>query len=171
MTADTTIVLANHQGPETVWIKRDLEAEGFQILAAKDGASALNLLRSEAPSLLVMGWVPPAECSPDDAAQAHMDSFQLLRQVRLQSHVGVIVLSRERSEAVKLYFLDSGADDYLTWPYNRRELLARVRAIVRRTHDSVKGSPTAQGMPTRNGPARQQPGRHLNARDATSSSR
>jgi DNA-binding response OmpR family regulator len=171
MTADISIVLANHEAPDTVWLRRDLQVEGFRVLAASDGAAALNLLRGEGPSLLLMGLVPPAECSTEGAPEARLDSFQLLRQVRLESSVGVIVLSRERSEVIKLYFLDSGADDYLTWPYNRRELLARIRAVVRRGHDSAQGSQTTRSTPIRKANAPEQACFHSHGRDGTSVSR
>jgi two-component system OmpR family response regulator len=115
------------------WLRSHLNADGFTVLAASDGSSALNLVRGEAPDLVLTEFMPPTEHSSDDGAEAQMDSFQFLRRLRLESDVAVIVLSPERDEALKWYFLDSGADDYVTWPCHRRELLARVRAVLRRT--------------------------------------
>ncbi len=137
MVTDAKVLVVNRDRHVIDWLRSCLEADGFGVLAASDGASALDLLASEAPSLVLMGFTPPTEHCTDDAGQAQMDSFQLLRRLRLESDVGVIVLSREADEEIKLYFLDSGADDYLTWPCNRRELLARIRAVVRRTHGNA----------------------------------
>jgi DNA-binding response OmpR family regulator len=130
-------VLVVHRDKDFVdWLRAHLEADGFRVLAASDGPSALDLLSSEAPALVLMDFMPPRS-SMDSASGAPMDSFQLLRRLRLKSDVGVIVLSRETDEEIKLYFLDSGADDYLIWPCHRRELLARIRAVVRRTHRAL----------------------------------
>jgi DNA-binding response OmpR family regulator len=111
------------------------------VLTASDGASAPDLVRGESPDLVLTEFVPPMEHSWEDAGQAQLDSFQFLRRLRLESDVAVFVLSREPNEALKLYFLDSGADDYLTWPCHRRELLARIRAVLRRTRRAAPSVP------------------------------
>lgn len=135
MATDGKVLVVNQDRQIVDWLRTHLDAEGYCVLAASDGSSALDLLRTEAPVLVVMDAIlaPSAPESVDGALGPHMDGYQLLRRLRLESNVGVIVLSRERHEAIKLYFLDSGADDYVIWPCDRRELLARIRAVGRRT--------------------------------------
>ena len=65
-----------------------------------------------------------------------MDCREFLRRLRRESNVPVIVLGRRDDEEIKLAALESGADDYVTWPYNRLELLARMRAVLRRVRGS-----------------------------------
>ena len=144
-------VLVVHRDRHFVhWLRGHLEADGLRVLAASDGSSALDWIRGEAPDLVLTEFMPPMEHPTEDAGQAQMDSFQFLRRLRLESNVAVIVLSRERDEALKLYFLDSGADDYLTWPCHRRELLARIRAVLRRTRRAAPGweQPASAGLGT-----------------------
>jgi DNA-binding response OmpR family regulator len=135
------------------WLRSHLKSDSFAVLAASDGSSALDWIRGEAPDLVLTEFMPPMEHPTEDAGQAQMDSFQFLRRLRLESNVAVIVLSRERDEALKLYFLDSGADDYLTWPCHRRELLARIRAVLRRTRRAAPGweQPASAGLGTHYG--------------------
>lgn len=97
-----------------------------------DAQAALERVSSPSLSLVLIEFVPPGPtaCGADCA---DLDSFRLLRRLRLESDVGVIFLSRERDEALKLYFLDSGADDYVLWPCRHSELILRMRAVLRRT--------------------------------------
>jgi DNA-binding response OmpR family regulator len=140
MFSDAKILVFNQERQIVDWLRTHLDAEGFGVLAASDGFSALDLLHTEAPVLVLMDAIlaSPAPQSMDGALGPHMDGCQLLRRLRLESNVGVIVLSRERHQAIKLYFLDSGADDYVIWPCDRRKLLARMRAVVRRTHHKTQ---------------------------------
>ncbi len=135
MATDAKVLVVNQDRRILDSLRTVLEAAGFCVLAASDGSSALDLLHTEAPALVLMDAIlaKPVPESVDGALGPHMDGCQLLRRLRLESNVGVIVLSRERHEAIKLYFLDSGADDYVIWPCDRRELLARIRAVARRT--------------------------------------
>ena len=73
----------------------------------------------------------PAGCSPDDAGGVEMDGCQFLRLLRRKSNVGAIVLSCRDDKAIVLAALEAGADDYLTWPCHRLELLARLQTISR----------------------------------------
>jgi len=157
MFSDTKVLVVNQDGQIVDSLRTVLEASGFYVLAAGDGSSALDLLHTEAPALVLMDAVlaAPVQAPMDGALGPHMDGCQLLRRLRLESNVGVIVLSRERHEAIKLYFLDSGADDYVIWPCDRRELLARIRAVARRTFHQAQRWERADsyGLPSRHGPS------------------
>jgi len=113
-----------------------LEHNGFDVLQSVDGTSALHRVAQGKADLVVL-------CAPDASGTEHgsqhgIDACRFLRRLRLRSNVGVIVLSREHDEAVRLYFLDSGADDCLIWPFSPSELAARMRAVLRRTLRDVE---------------------------------
>jgi CheY-like chemotaxis protein len=130
------------------WLKSCLETAGFRVITARDGPSALDLVHRESPALILLDLMPPAGCSDDNAGGAErcpevppehdeglvegMDGCEFLRHLRRESNVGVIVLSRRDDEEIKLAALESGADDYLTRPFTPSELLARMRAVLRR---------------------------------------
>jgi DNA-binding response OmpR family regulator len=135
MAEDRAILLVNRDERSIAWLRSHLEASGWPALAASSGLAALDVVRREEPALVILDLSPdPVQCLDAGHGQVHMDGFQFLRCLRLESDVSVIVVSRQRDEALKLYFLDSGADDYLTRPISHRELLARIRAVLRRTH-------------------------------------
>ena len=130
----TTVLVINHEASSLVWLKSYLEAEGFRVVAARVGPTGLDLAWRERPALILLDLMPPApdECSDDDVGGAEIDGCEFLRCLRRESNVGAIVLSRRDDDAIKIAALNSGADDYLTWPYKRLELLARMRAVLRR---------------------------------------
>lgn len=101
----------------------NLTREGYRVLAAADGEQALAAIRAEAANLdLVML----------DLMLPGLDGFQVLRQLRRQSNVPVLILSARGEEQDKVDGLELGADDYVVKPFGLRELLARVRAAIRR---------------------------------------
>jgi DNA-binding response OmpR family regulator len=126
-----TVLLIGQNIQGATCLRGHLEESGFEVLTVTNGPMALDLLSSQVVALVLIDFVPPTR-HVDDADHAQMDSFQLLRRLRLESDVGVIILSRESDEAIRLYFLDSGADDYVMWPYRCRELVLRMRAVMRR---------------------------------------
>ncbi len=129
-----TVLLLARDGHAALTLCTDLEASGFKVLAVNDAQVALERLSSEAVDLVLLEFVPPL-ARLDSTICAQMDSFQLLRRLRLESNVRVIILSRESDDALKLYFLDSGADDYVEWPCRHRELALRMRAVMRRARN------------------------------------
>lgn len=131
MASRVTVLLIGEDAPSMGCLRADLANIGFEVLAEMDAQAALERLSHPSLSLVLVEFKPPRPATGADCAA--MDSFQLLRRVRLKSDVGVIVLSRESDEAVKLYLLDSGADDYVLWPCRHGELVLRMRAVVRRT--------------------------------------
>jgi two-component system KDP operon response regulator KdpE len=106
-------------------LRTALTGHGYEVEVAENGAQALTLLPSWQPDALVLDLVMP-----------DVDGTEVLRQTRTWSDLPVIVLSARGQERDKILALDLGADDYLTKPFGMDELLARVRAILRRRRES-----------------------------------
>jgi two-component system KDP operon response regulator KdpE len=121
------ILLAEDEIVLRDFVSRNLHARGFEVLEASNGLEALALWEREDPHLLILDIMMP-----------RMDGFEVCRRVRLQSVVPIIVLTALDAENDKVIALDLGADDYLTKPFGVEELLARVRAVLRRTHWEAK---------------------------------
>lgn len=103
-------------------MKAYLEREGFTVFVALDGQTGLNLFREKRPSLMLLDIMLPA-----------LDGWEFCRQVRLSAKTPIIMLTARTAEEDKLRGLEMGADDYITKPFSPRELVARVRAVLRRT--------------------------------------
>jgi DNA-binding response OmpR family regulator len=99
-----------------------LKREGYRVDRAHDGDSALERIRAEEPALVVLDIMLPG-----------LDGFEVCRRVRAGSDVPIIMLTARDEDIDKIVGLELGADDYLTKPFNPRELVARVKAILRRT--------------------------------------
>jgi two-component system, OmpR family, KDP operon response regulator KdpE len=108
-------------------LKTALTGHGYEVEVAENGAEALTLLPSWQPDALVLDLVMP-----------DIDGTEVLRQTRTWSDLPVIVLSARGQERDKVQALDLGADDYLTKPFGMDELLARVRAILRRRGEPLE---------------------------------
>jgi two-component system alkaline phosphatase synthesis response regulator PhoP len=106
-----------------------LEQEGYQVTAIHDGALALPALRNERPDLVLLDLMLP-----------HVDGREICRQIRHESSVPIIMLTARSEESDKLIGLELGADDYITKPFSPREVVARVRAVLRRTRGLVQPS-------------------------------
>jgi DNA-binding response OmpR family regulator len=102
-------------------ITRELETAGYRVLRAADGVTALALYAQHPPDLVVLDWMLPG-----------MDGLEVLRRIRQGSAVPVLMLTARGEEADRVIGLEVGADDYLTKPFGMRELVARVRALLRR---------------------------------------
>ena len=103
-----------------------LESEGFQVLSAFDGTQGLDLAQKGKPDLVVLDLLLPG-----------ITGVEICRTLRRESDVPIIMLTALSSEKDKLEGLELGADDYVTKPFSPRELVARVRAVLRRTVDEV----------------------------------
>ena len=104
-----------------------LEQEGYRVESAFDGAQALEKIQALEPSLVVLDLMLP-----------EVDGFEVCRQTRVNSDVPIIMLTARDDDVDKIVGLELGADDYLTKPFNPRELVARVKAILRRTDRSPR---------------------------------
>lgn len=103
-------------------LKFNLEKEGFRVEVAFDGEEALNAMSGEEPDLVILDLMLPK-----------IDGYEVCRSIRRSSDVPIIMLTARDEDIDKILGLELGADDYMTKPFNTRELLARIRAILRRT--------------------------------------
>jgi two-component system alkaline phosphatase synthesis response regulator PhoP len=121
MTGVPTVLVVD-DAPEIVRLTRDyLEHAGFAVLVAADGPAALKLARTRAPDVIVL-----------DLGMPGMDGLDVTRELRRGSAVPIIMLTARADESDKLVGLELGADDYVTKPFSPKELVARVRAVLRR---------------------------------------
>lgn len=111
----------------------NLKKEGYEVLGAGDGINALEIARSNKPDLLILDVMLPG-----------LDGFEICRILRNEMTVPILMLTAKVEEIDKIVGLELGADDYMTKPFSFRELLARVRALLRRveisTHEAVSGT-------------------------------
>ena len=116
-----TILVVDDE-PKIATLARDyLEHAGFAVLTAGDGPSALTTIRQRRPDLVVL-----------DLGLPGLDGLDLTRELRRDSTIPIVMLTARDDELDKLLGLELGADDYLTKPFSPRELVARVRAVLRR---------------------------------------
>ena len=112
------------------FVRANLQAAGYEVLTALDGTEALQVIEKELPDLIILDIMMPG-----------IDGFEVCRQIREWSQVPIIMLSALADEEDKVKCLDLGADDYLTKPFGVQELMARVRAVFRRTEAASAISP------------------------------
>ena len=106
----------------------NLEAEGYKVRTASDGASGLSILQSEEPDVLILDLMLP-----------EISGYEICRKLRDEGRdTPILMLSARGEETDRVLGLDFGADDYVTKPFSVRELLARVRALVRRHRKTLK---------------------------------
>ncbi len=105
-------------------LKNYLEKDGYEVLTAYDGSAALNLFRLRDVDLIVLDLMLPK-----------VDGLNVCRSIRGESQVPIIMLTAKTEEEDRIKGLDLGADDYVTKPFSPGELLARIRAVLRRTED------------------------------------
>ena len=108
-----------------------LERDGYQVLVAYDGLEALKLARQRRPDLIVLDLLLP-----------EVDGLDVCRILQTESKVPIIMLTAKTTEEDKLIGLELGADDYITKPFSPRELVARVRTVLRRVGQEAPESPT-----------------------------
>ncbi|HEV2583351.1 MAG TPA: response regulator transcription factor [Ktedonobacteraceae bacterium] len=116
-----TILLVEDAPDLAQIIIRELEANGYSALLASDGLTALALHAKEHPELVILDWMLP-----------RLSGLEVLRRLRQDSSTPVLMLTARGEETDRVVGLELGADDYLTKPFNMRELIARVRAVLRR---------------------------------------
>ncbi len=112
------------------FIRLNLEQDGFRVISAYNGMEALDQVRRALPDLVLL-----------DVMMPDIDGFEVLRRIREVSNVPVIMLTAKGEEDDRVRGLELGADDYVTKPFSPRELVSRVRAVLRRT-TAVAGEPS-----------------------------
>jgi DNA-binding response OmpR family regulator len=122
-----TILVVDDE-PRIVQLARDyLEHAGFRVSVAADGPTAVDAVRRDRPDLVVL-----------DIGLPGLDGLEVTRQLRRDSQIPIVMLTARDDEIDKLLGLELGADDYLTKPFSPRELVARVKAVLRRTERAAE---------------------------------
>lgn len=116
------ILIVDDEKPISDIIKFNLTKEGYDTVTAFDGKEAIAVFEEEKPDLIILDLMLP-----------ELDGLEVAKEIRKTSHIPIIMLSAKDSEFDKVIGLEIGADDYVTKPFSNRELLARVKAHLRRT--------------------------------------
>jgi len=111
-------------------IQEYLEGYEFQVFTLSDGEAVLNSVRKDSPEIVILDIMLPKK-----------DGLEVLKDLRAVSQVPVIMLTAKGEEADRVVGLELGADDYLTKPFSPRELLARIKAVLRRLEQTAKSTP------------------------------
>jgi two-component system KDP operon response regulator KdpE len=117
-----TILVVDDEKRMVRFIRLNLEQDGFQVISAYNGTDALEQVRTKLPSLVLL-----------DVMMPDIDGFEVLRRIREASTVPVIMLTAKGEEDDRIRGLELGADDYVPKPFSPRELVSRVKAVLRRT--------------------------------------
>ena len=133
MSDRTTVLLVEDDQNIVDLVRSNLIARAHDVVVSKDGCDAVAMLEASAPDAVLLDLMLPG-----------IDGFELCRELRERSSVGIIVLSARRGETDKVRALNLGADDYMTKPFGIEELLARINATLRRS----RPAPLAPTAPT-----------------------
>lgn len=151
--APRTILLVEDTRELAQVIARELEAAGYRVLRATDGRAALDTYNRERPDLIVLDWMLPG-----------LSGLDVMRQVRQSAATPILMLTARGEEADRVIGLELGADDYLPKPFSMRELIARVRALLRRDEllrQTLATDRRGDGAAVTYGPLRIDPEHHL----------
>jgi DNA-binding response OmpR family regulator len=150
-----TILIAEDERDLSNLVRRHLEDEGHRVLQAFDGPAAVLAATQERPDLVILDWMLP-----------RLDGLEVCRRIRRDSIVPILMLTARSEEVDRVLGLEVGADDYLTKPFSIRELLARVRALLRRVELDHASSATEAAPPVlQAGPLRVDLAQHVVAVD------
>lgn len=116
-----SILIADDEPEIRELLRLYLEKDGYRVLESQNGIETLELLKKEQVDLLVLDIMMP-----------ELDGFSVLRKVRKENNIPVLILSAKDSDADRILGLDLGADDYLTKPFNPLEAVARIHSNIRR---------------------------------------
>jgi DNA-binding response OmpR family regulator len=116
-----TILVVDDKANVRTLVREYLTAEGFRVVTAENGQTALYVARQEKPDLILLDIMMP-----------EMDGFEFIRAFRKESETPVILLTAKLEESDKVIGLELGADDYITKPFGMRELVARIHTVLRR---------------------------------------
>ena len=126
--ADRSVLVVEDEENLLEALRYNLEQEGYGVLTAGDGAAALETARSASPDLVVLDVMLP-----------QLDGLEVCRILRRESDLPILMLTAKGEEIDRVVGLELGADDYVTKPFSMRELMARVRAMLRRPRRSAAG--------------------------------
>lgn len=124
-----TLLLVDDEEKVLEFMSSFLRNEGFRVVTARTGTEALAKVEEVNPALVVLDWMMP-----------NMSGLDVCRELRKKSRVGIIMVTAKSDEMDKIIGLEVGADDYIAKPFSLRELLARIRSVLRRLH----GTPTVE---------------------------
>jgi two-component system alkaline phosphatase synthesis response regulator PhoP len=131
----TTLLVVDDEPNILALAKLYLEQEGYRVEGVGNGREALSKMNSINPSLIILDLMLP-----------DIDGFEVCREIRKKSDVPILMLTARKEDVDKIVGLELGADDYITKPFNPRELVARVKAILRRYKSGFKsGEPIEVG--------------------------
>jgi len=136
----TSILLVDDEPQIVEVLERYLTDEGFQVHKAYDGQTAVALASSEQPHLVLLDLKLPG-----------MSGFEAFREIRAASTVPIIMLTSRGEEVDRIVGLELGADDYITKPFSPREVVARIKAVLRRAHPSTASLAASPNTIIRNG--------------------
>jgi DNA-binding response OmpR family regulator len=140
MSAPPYILLVDDEPPILELVRGYLEREGFTVRAVEDGLAAVERVRADKPDVVVLDLMLPG-----------LDGIEVCRQIRMFSNAYVLMLTARSEEIDRIVGLSVGADDYLVKPFSPRELVARVKALLRRPRGTL---PTVTGTTLVVDPAR-----------------
>jgi len=115
------VLLIDDDGKLRKLLREYLEENGFQVLTLADGSEALDKIRTESPDIVILDIMLPGK-----------DGLEILREIRMNYSIPIIMLTAKGDDTDRIVGLELGADDYLAKPFNPRELLARMKAVLRR---------------------------------------
>ena len=120
-----TILVADDEPTLVATLKYNLERESYAVITAADGESALEAARASRPDLILLDLMMPG-----------LNGLEVCRIIRREMHIPILILTARGGETDKVAGLEIGADDYVTKPFSMRELVARVRALLRRSEQA-----------------------------------
>ncbi len=141
----TTLLVVDDEPNILALAKLYLEQEGYRVEGVGNGKDALSKMNSIKPSLIVLDLMLP-----------DIDGFEVCREIRKKSDVPILMLTARKEDIDKIVGLELGADDYITKPFNPRELVARVKAILRRYKAGLKSGEAIEVGNLRIDPARRE---------------
>jgi len=131
-----TILVVDDEPRLVRLVRAVMEAVGYEVLSARDGEEALEVLAVEQPDLVLLDIMLPGD----------MDGYDVCKRMREFSAVPIVMLTAKAREVDMLHGFDVGADDYLVKPFNAKELIARVKAVLRRSTLPGKGAVTTADL-------------------------
>jgi two-component system phosphate regulon response regulator PhoB len=137
MTLKPTILIVEDEAALTAMLRYNFEREGFRVVEASDGEEARVAVAENKPDLILLDWMLP-----------HLSGIDLCRQLRRGAgtrDVPIIIVTARGEEADKIRGLNTGADDYVTKPFSPQELIARVRAVLRRARPALGNAVISHG--------------------------